>query len=91
MKFLRRVRSLFRKEALETEMTEEMRHHVELQTALNLKAGMNAEDARYAAQRQFGNVAVISVAPRRTGRERGGKRGPGGPASRLRPPACRRA
>ncbi len=36
-----------------------MRHHVELQTELNLKAGMNPEDARYAALRQFGNVASL--------------------------------
>lgn len=40
-------------------MADEMRHHVELQTELNIRAGMNAEDARYAALRQFGNVAVI--------------------------------
>jgi predicted permease len=49
----------FRKDKFETEMSEEMLHHVELQTELNRKAGMNAEDARYAALRQFGNVAVI--------------------------------
>ncbi len=40
-------------------MSEEMRRHVELQTELNLKAGMNAEEARYAAIRQFGNVTEI--------------------------------
>ncbi len=40
-------------------MTEEMRHHVELQTELNRKAGMNPDEARYAAMRQFGNVASI--------------------------------
>jgi len=59
MKFLRRIRSLFRKDKLDAEMAEEMRHHVEMQTGLNLKAGMTAEDARYAAIRQFGNVASI--------------------------------
>ena len=59
MSFFRRLRSLFHKETLETEMADEMRHHVELQTDLNLKAGMNAVDARYAALRQFGNVAII--------------------------------
>jgi predicted permease len=37
-------------------MTEEMRHHVELQTELNLNAGMKPEEARYAALRQFGNI-----------------------------------
>ena len=36
-----------------------MRHHVELQTELNLKAGMSADEARYSAQREFGNIASI--------------------------------
>lgn len=59
MKFLRKLRTFFRKDALDAEMAEEMRLHVELQADLNLKAGMNPEDARYAAPRQFGNVASI--------------------------------
>ncbi len=59
MNFLRKLRPLFRKEKLETEMAEEMRHHVELQTGLNLKSGMKPDDARFAALRQFGNVARI--------------------------------
>ena len=40
-------------------MSEEMRLHVELQTELNLKSGMSHAEARYAAQRQFGNVASL--------------------------------
>ncbi len=40
-------------------MAEEMRHHVELQTELNRKAGMEPDEARYAALRQFGNVASL--------------------------------
>ncbi len=59
MKLLRKFRSLFRSDHLNADMAEEMRHHVELQTELNRKAGMTPEEARYAAQRQFGNVAVI--------------------------------
>ncbi|SDS56490.1 ABC transporter permease [Opitutus sp. GAS368] len=59
MTLVRRLRSLFTKNKLETEMTEEMRHHVELQTELNGKAGMSPKEARYAALRQFGNVANI--------------------------------
>ncbi len=59
MKLLRKIRSLFRKDKLDSEMAEEMRHHVELQTDLNLKAGMDPDEARYAALRQFGNVASI--------------------------------
>jgi len=40
-------------------MAEEMRLHVELQTELNRKAGMDPAEARFAALRQFGNVTVI--------------------------------
>ncbi len=40
-------------------MAEEMRLHVELQTALNVKAGMSPDEARYAALREFGNVPKI--------------------------------
>ena len=59
MSFLHKLRALFRKEKLDSEMAEEMRHHVELQTGLNLKAGMNPDEAHYAALRQFGNLAGI--------------------------------
>jgi predicted permease len=59
MRWLRKLRSLFRKNQLDAEMADEMRLHVELQTELNRKAGMNPEDARYAALRQFGNVASV--------------------------------
>jgi predicted permease len=59
MKILRKLRSLFSKGKLDTEMTEEMQAHVDLQTERNVRSGMNAEVARYAALRQFGNVASI--------------------------------
>lgn len=59
MKLLRKLFTLFRRRKRDTEMTEEMRHHVELQTESNVKAGINPDEARYAALRQFGNVAVI--------------------------------
>jgi predicted permease len=49
----------FRRSRLDAEMAAEMRHHVELQTELNRRAGLSSEEARYAALRQFGNVAVI--------------------------------
>ena len=59
MNVFRKIYSFFQRKKLEIEMTEEMRHHVELQTELNRKTGMNPDEARYAALRQFGNVAVI--------------------------------
>lgn len=48
---------MIRKGKLDAEMAEEMRLHVELQAEKNRQAGMDEAEARYAAQRQFGNVA----------------------------------
>ncbi|HEX2861353.1 MAG TPA: ABC transporter permease, partial [Lacunisphaera sp.] len=59
MKLLRKLRALFRRDRLEAEMAEEMRAHVELQTERNLATGMEPDEARYAALRQFGNVASV--------------------------------
>ena len=53
------LRSLFRKKSLDAEMAEEMREHVERRTQANLATGMSAEDARFAAQRQFGGVEQL--------------------------------
>ncbi len=49
-----RFRALFRKRQLDAEMDEEMRSHLELRTQANIEAGMNPEEARFAALRQFG-------------------------------------
>src|SRR5499426_2601990 len=47
--------SMTRRGRLEREMEEEMRFHLEMQIEQNLSSGMAAEEARYAARRQFGN------------------------------------
>jgi predicted permease len=52
-------RALFQKEKLDTQMDEEMQSHLEMQTRENIEAGMNPEEARYAARRQFGWVESI--------------------------------
>jgi predicted permease len=59
MKLFHQVSSLFRKKKLDAEMTAEMQAHIALQTERNIAAGMNPDEARYAALRQFGNVASI--------------------------------
>jgi predicted permease len=59
MKLLRQIRNLLRREKLEADMTQEMQAHVDLQAERNRAAGMDEEAARFAAQRQFGNVASI--------------------------------
>src|SRR5690242_15432919 len=59
MKLWSKLRSLFGKGKLDAEMAEEMRLHLELQTEKYLAAGMNAEEARHAARREFGGLEQI--------------------------------
>lgn len=60
----RRLRALFCREKLDADMAEEIRAHVELQTRANLTAGMSPEEARGAAQRQFGHMDGIKETAR---------------------------
>lgn len=53
------VRSLFSKRKLNAQLSEEIRTHVEMATEAHVAAGMSPEEARYAALREFGNVANI--------------------------------
>ncbi len=55
----RKLRALFRKEKLDAEMAEELRAHLELQTAENIARGMVPDEARDAALRAFGGVEQI--------------------------------
>jgi putative ABC transport system permease protein len=59
MKLLRKIRALFRKQKLETEMAEEMRLHLEQRARENISTGMSPEEARYAALRKFGGIEQI--------------------------------
>ncbi len=63
MNLLRRIQSrltaLFHKRKLDADMAEEMRSHIELRTQEHIEAGMNPEEARYAALRQFGRTESI--------------------------------
>src|SRR5439155_14461151 len=54
-----RFRALFQKRKLDAEMDEAMRSHIEMQTQENIEAGMNPEEARSAALRQFGWIESI--------------------------------
>jgi putative ABC transport system permease protein len=53
-KFILRVRSLFRKKAVEGELDSELRFHLEMQARQNIAKGMRADEAHYAARRLFG-------------------------------------
>ncbi len=57
---LHRLRGLFRRRSLESQMNEEMQAHLDGLTERNLAAGMPPDEARYAALRTFGGVAQIA-------------------------------
>ena len=61
---LRKISGLFRRKKLDADMAEEMRAHLERRTQANLAAGMSADEARYAAQRQFGGVDQLKEVAR---------------------------
>ncbi len=56
--------SLLRRGRHEREMEEEMRFHLEMQIEQNTTSGMAAEEAHYAARRQFGNQTWLKEASR---------------------------
>lgn len=53
------VKSLFSKRKMDEQLSEEVRTHVEMATEDNIAKGMTPDDARYAALREFGNVAQV--------------------------------
>jgi hypothetical protein len=55
-KLIRRWRALTKKEELELQLDDELRYHLERDTARNIQSGMSEKDAKYAALRSFGNV-----------------------------------
>jgi putative ABC transport system permease protein len=55
-----RLRTIFRRDAVERELAAEMRAHLEEEIAGNAAAGMTPDDARLAALRSFGGAAQIA-------------------------------
>jgi MacB-like periplasmic core domain len=55
----RRLRMLVSRRQFDSDLEEEMRLHLELRQQEQLLSGMTAEDARAAAQRQFGNTTYL--------------------------------
>ncbi len=55
-KLFRRLRMQFRRGKIERKMNAEMRFHLEMETAENIRRGMSEEEARLAARRSFGGV-----------------------------------
>jgi predicted permease len=56
---LTRLRSLLYKDALDRVLDEELRSHVEMRAQDNIVAGMTPDEARYDAQRRFGNSTLL--------------------------------
>jgi putative ABC transport system permease protein len=54
-----RVKMLFGRDKAGARLDAELRDHLERQTAENLAAGMSADEARFAALREFGNPALV--------------------------------
>src|SRR5262244_133520 len=52
------IRRLFHRRRAERELDEEIRAHLAMETEQNVADGMSPEDARLAARRSFGSVAM---------------------------------
>ena len=59
MKLLHHLRTLVLRRRLDREMEAEMQAHLDALTQSNITAGMSAEDAAFAAKRQFGGLDQI--------------------------------
>ncbi len=54
-----KIFSIFGRKKREEEMSDEMRQHLDELTNSHIAAGMNPDEARYLAQKKFGNVASL--------------------------------
>jgi len=61
-----RVRSLFQSRRVDQDLDAELRDHLDRQTECHRAAGLSPDDARAAALREFGNIAVIQEQVRDT-------------------------
>jgi predicted permease len=60
----RRLLFYARRDQFDSDLEEEMRFHLEMKAQENAEAGMRPEEARYAAQRQFGNQTLLQEVSR---------------------------
>jgi len=60
----RRLLFYARRDRFDRELEEEMRFHMEMKALENAEAGMEPLEARYAAQRQFGNLTLLQEVSR---------------------------
>ncbi len=58
MRWLSKIRGMTKREKLDAELDEELRSHLEMRAADEIRNGMNVHDAKYDAQRRFGNFTM---------------------------------
>ena len=54
-----RIKALLNRKQLERDLEDELASHLDMRARKNRNAGMNAEDAGYAAKRTLGNVTRL--------------------------------
>jgi len=59
MTWISRLQGMLKIGKLEQDIEEELRAHVQMRTQDNILAGMTPEEARYDAQRRFGNSTLM--------------------------------
>lgn len=59
MSLLSRLKGLLQIQRLEQDLDDELLSHVEMRAEENLAAGMSPAEARYDAQRRFGNSTLL--------------------------------
>jgi predicted permease len=59
MSLIMRLRNLWKKDSLDRTLDDELRSHLEMRANDGVASGMSPEDARYDAQRRFGNATLM--------------------------------
>ncbi|HTC77481.1 MAG TPA: ABC transporter permease [Terriglobales bacterium] len=65
-RFWLRLQTLFRRDRITQRLDDEIQFHLDQQIAENISAGMNVQEARYAAMRTFGNPTFLKEKARDT-------------------------
>lgn len=66
MSLITRLRAMLRRDRLDHDLDEELRSHLEMRAADNLAAGMSPAEARFEAQKRFGNTTLLKEDTRNT-------------------------
>ena len=66
MSLISRLRAMLRRDRLDHDLDEELRSHIEMRAHDNLAAGMSPAEARYEAQKRFGNTTLLKEDTRKT-------------------------